>query len=306
VTNEKIISLLEQPNQLEHITYEELKTLVLAYPYAHNLRVLLASKSKAIGHPDLERNLAMAATYTLDRKRLFQIMTAHIIAPVKIEQQEQMLELKPIAQVKEALATYVPVERAASSEPVKQAEIAIPVAAATIITASRAETMHIDEEDEMITELPQAEAKPTEPVSATEIAEVFPRRAKDSSTFFAQWAQQFILPTLEKQKAAGAFEVTETRIEKEVIPEPTPRVSIVTAPAAQMAQPTEIPAETPVNARVLAEKSLLEDTSLASETLAKLYARQGLHQKAIEMYQRLILANPEKTTFFAAQIEKLR
>ncbi len=55
-----------------------------------------------------------------------------------------------------------------------------------------------------------------------------------------------------------------------------------------------------------AQKSIEEPMSLASETLAKILAKQGQTEKAIEMYKRLILIFPEKKAYFASAIENLK
>jgi tetratricopeptide (TPR) repeat protein len=55
-----------------------------------------------------------------------------------------------------------------------------------------------------------------------------------------------------------------------------------------------------------ARKSIEEDPGVISETLARLVAAQGHADKAIKIYQRLMLINPQKSSYFAAQIEKLR
>jgi hypothetical protein len=49
----------------------------------------------------------------------------------------------------------------------------------------------------------------------------------------------------------------------------------------------------------------MEDPSLVTETMARLYAKQGQIGKARKAYKLLAMKNPAKSTYFAAQLKKL-
>ena len=251
MTQERFLRLLDNPDLLSTISYEELKTEALSYPYAHNLRYLLALKARQDDRPDAERALVTAAVYSLDRRRLYLLMAPKQLAPqpVSIVTEEAVLELKPIASVRRELQALAPQPRAEEAGP---KEAAAPKPAGDI-----AETRAPGEK----TAAPEIKEQPKIPFSQP----------------FAIWIGNFNPPVLDAP-----------------------------APKTEEAAPEKAPHAPAVSAQELAERSVAENKDVISETLARLLAKQGYRDKAINMYERLCLAFPEKSPYFAAEIEKLK
>ncbi|MBC7776109.1 MAG: hypothetical protein H7246_11800 [Phycisphaerae bacterium] len=254
MTQERFFQIIDDPDLLRRITYEELKTLALAYPYAHNLRCLLALKARQVDHPDAARNLATAAAYSLDRTKLFLLVAPQVIVPQQVLAAEEVLELKPIETVKRELEALAPVAREERTfEPPIEAE------------ASTA---------------PESVAQPT--FEANFVTQTIETPAPVVRQAFSEWISHFQPPVLEARLR------------------PTPP-----SPVAAKEKIEESPKLTGI-AQQLAERSVAENQDVISETLAKLYAKQGYRDKSAQMYARLALLFPEKSAYFAAEIDKLK
>jgi hypothetical protein len=133
--------------------------------------------------------------------------------------------------------------------------------------------------------------------AAKVVVEVKPVEAPPSNLSFGDWLHFIKDHTVPQAKAI----TKEQKVEAE---KPDPNVLINKFIAAE---PRIVPQKaeffSPANA---SRKSMMDDEEIVSETLAKVYAAQGNIPKAIRIYEKLSLLNPEKSTYFAAQIEFLK
>jgi tetratricopeptide (TPR) repeat protein len=63
---------------------------------------------------------------------------------------------------------------------------------------------------------------------------------------------------------------------------------------------------TPEAGKFISEQSDSIGEEMITETLAKVYQRQGLYFEAMKSYEKLILKFPEKNSYFAEQIENIK
>lgn len=69
-------------------------------------------------------------------------------------------------------------------------------------------------------------------------------------------------------------------------------------------QVEEIPSKENTDDKLANSKSL--ECQYYTETLARVYAQQQIYDKAIEIYEKLILLYPEKSIYFASHIDGLK
>lgn len=92
---------------LYQVNYQELKSLVLQYPYAPNLRTLLVLKNLLDNHKDFEHNLTLASVYSINRRKLRDLIKLH--NRLRCEQEnyalgEDFLELKDLSAIEDEMS----------------------------------------------------------------------------------------------------------------------------------------------------------------------------------------------------------
>ncbi len=290
MTADNLLHLLQQPEGLHRISYEELKTLALEYPYCPHVHLLLLFKSRLSDHKDFLSNLAGAAAHHVDRsslrRRLIELDAA--IQQSSLPLQEEVFELKPLAELEERLAgtrQAQPVELIGRKDPAP-ATLSVPAENLSLQAQPTAGIPVLDPEADAVpvfTENPaEKEHAPAEDVSGAPESAFSPEPM--SKTTFRTWKRRQSL-TLHHLPAEST----------------SPPIAPGALRPSEPEQEYDLP-----DLRHLAEQSVEEKQDVASESLAALLARQGHIHKAVEMYERLCLHFPEKSAYFAARIENLK
>lgn len=307
---ENFATYLKNPTQLYQISYQELKTLVLQYPYCQNLRLLLLLKSQIDQNSDFDKNLQKAAAYSFDRSHLFkQFKTA--LSPLEPSGKdsyqiiEEVLELDQIETNEVVEQELLQVLQSRLDEEQQNEQITL-------------EATFLEEEFELNLEDLQLASTPI--VAEQIVAEKEEMPHYEVSDRLAQHLASIQLIT-KKWDISQIAKVSQSVIAEESKPsitqlkesKPLPK----TAFGPQSKEKTKI-RWTEVNEikkkkkkkknKVIefAERSITDNAGNASETLAYLLTEQGFYDKAIEIYQRLILLFPKNREKYLESIKDLK
>ena len=274
---QRLQELIEFPERVEASDREGLKAWSEKHPYAGAIAMLLARASAVGGHMDQEVDLLKAATHGTYRQPLYDLLIRErLVAEAKAV--EQWVEEMP----EEAEIVEAEVE-AAGAEPHLDPEA--PMEREALIAA-------IGRTIEREVEPTAAEPPAQEPHDMERI------RAAASSPFAAWLAQRAAAVGFGEASqglpASGSSAETEGLDANALIDrfiEQQPRIGKL--------REVEAPVEE------WAKASVMEDPTLVTETMARIFAQQGQIGKARKAYRQLALTYPAKSTYFAAQLKKL-
>lgn len=276
------IQYLDSPAQLKNVAVDEMLPIIKEFPYCQTGQLMYAIQLSANNSILFEEQLKKTASICSDRNKLFQ----YIHQPDELAIKENLSQassikdvVEPITEKKESsievekkesiIEKFVPVE----------GEDELAILEKEYLTSAINSTVLIGSEDFV----------ESAPVSDSNLEEkeidLFDENITHS---FSSWLKHY---NGENQEGFSKNKQKQTQDLIDKFIQEDPRI-----------KPEKTAFYSPTN---MARLSVTDD-GIVSETLAVIHVDQGNFQEAINTYEKLILKNPKKRSYFAAQIKILK
>ncbi|MBP1667752.1 MAG: hypothetical protein H6Q21_118 [Bacteroidetes bacterium] len=309
LNSDQLAKYLANPGLLSAWSMKEIQLLTDQYPFFQTARLLEVKNSHAAGSFDFQSKLNFCAAYVTDRRILYTLIHPWDSKPAgygtsgKAEKDRKPTLQENIADV---LVAQLDITRSLNPDEAElKPNIALDIekeygdteTAEEDFTGEETDTniLWLDESEpvaaQVMEEEPSAVLKVDEPADLIVLEDNI--TAEPIGTSGEMIADQQAETGFEKKEdsipEAESSVSNHDLIDRFI--ETSPRMS----PPAETDQPVDISAD-----------SIREDEGFLTDTLAKIYIKQGYYTKAIFAYEKLLLKFPEKSAYFAAQIEAIK
>jgi hypothetical protein len=291
----RIQQLIANPEQIVPADRQGLEEWCNRYPYAGVFAMLLARCSAVEGHMDEEKDLLRAASAASFRQPLFDL----IVQAKLVEEARSVHELLSNGSVDEVKGDEKErVESSVDGGNTSGLSPDEPVEREALISAIERTIEH--------------DVTHWDSNAAAEEEAVTIARPEDMQLIQSSVSSPFSNWLLQRASEVGFGDVPETSSTATEsgatsVPEASngnkSQMDLINRFIAE--QPRLGPIRESLESKPWVSDSILEDPSLVTETMARVYAKQGLFEKARKAYHLLSLKYPAKSTYFALQLKKL-
>jgi len=277
-TVNEITKSITGKHSLNDCSVEELQQLTSQYPFSAPVQFLLARKLKEISSDSLSKHIQKASLY-FQNPLWFDYLLNDTGTQLYISQKKEEVFFKPVVEM-EIPVTH---EEVVDQTKAENIDDIITEPADEIVSEEQQE----ENQPELSVELPNFKFEPIDPSRAEITFEPY-----HTIDYFA--SQGIQAKEEEKPKDLLSRQL-KSFTEWLKVMKRLPVTEIAAAVSATDEKKLEKMAETSIN-----------DREVLTEAMAEVWEKQGNKAKATEIYQKLSLLNPAKSSYFAAKIEQLK
>ncbi len=288
--------LLNHPDAITEQQTMELERILSEFPYFQSARALLLKGLYNQNSFMYNLKLKKTAATTTDRAVLFEFITSDtFVGESKSPFKKNQINLHDIVVVD----TEVVSPKWVTTEEKRQQSVL-----SSIDSAQKHEIEIASEDVIALTTIPEEtkQERIEQPQEELEIGKPLEFSQQDSYSF-QEWLQLTKFKPIDREPSPKVKENENTAIATEIDDEKQRKIALIDKfievnPKIVPDKNTQI---TPV-----IELQPIDNSTLMTETLAKVYLEQKKYQRAIDAYEILILKYPEKSVFFADRIENIK
>jgi tetratricopeptide (TPR) repeat protein len=309
LNSDQLAKYLANPGLLSAWSMKEIRLLTDQYPFFQTARLLEVKNYQAAGSFDFQSKLNFCAAFVTDRRILYALIHPPESKPAgysvsgKTERETNSTLQENIADV---LVAQLDITRSLNPDETElKPNIALDVKKEYGEADIAEEFMTDEETDNNLLWLDESEPVPVQSVAE----EVSPLLNSEEPADLIDLEDNNTVEPIPVSGEMNGDQQAEKIIEKneEWIPDAETSVSnhelisrfIETSPHMSPPAGTDQPVD-------VSADSIREDEGFLTDTLAKIYIKQGYYAKAIFAYEKLLLKFPEKSAYFAAQIEAIK
>jgi len=295
---------LEDTNRLEEVELSAIQKLVDQYPYMQQLRFLAAKKAHRTNDDLRDETSEFAAMYTAHPEGLYERLVFQ--EKTLEEKEEQHITIEEEIQENKNLTTAAIGAAALSG------------ALATVESLDHSETDHSTKDSDQRPSAEKLDEKSDLPVAFEEKQDIYESLGPEDTQEEALKVQETVdiivnedevlQQSLEAEDLSGFSKwlLKKRHLLFEDEPLHKPKIQQIKKHKRALVHKEDPTPVVPEKTPKIRDKSDQINEQIASESLAELYVSQGYKKRAIGMYEKLRLIIPEKSAYFAAQIQKLK